>query len=155
MQRALLSSGWGFKTAHPAPPLSNPTEVSMFGFFKADPKKKLDKEYKTLLEQAMQAQRNGDIRKYSELTELAEMKKKDLDRLWPKTQRAALGAALLLLGLDRLFVNQACDLGDGHALVVAFARELLSDAVIRSELLTQNNSVVYRLYCCDDLTADR
>ena len=53
----------------------------MFGFFKADPKKKLDKEYKTLLEQAMQAQRNGDIRKYSELTELAEEKKKELDRL--------------------------------------------------------------------------
>ncbi len=53
----------------------------MFGFFKADPKKKLDKEYKALLEQAMQAQRNGDIRKYSELTELAEKKKEELDRL--------------------------------------------------------------------------
>ena len=53
----------------------------MFGFLKADPKKKLDKEYKTLLEQAMQAQRNGDIRKYSELTELAEKKKKELDQL--------------------------------------------------------------------------
>jgi hypothetical protein len=67
--------------AHPAPSPTNVTEVSMFGFLKADPKKKLDKEYKTLLEQAMQAQRNGDIRKYSELTELAEMKKKELDRL--------------------------------------------------------------------------
>ena len=71
----------GFKTAHLAPLKSNVAEVSMFGFFKADPKKKLDKEYKTLLEQAMQAQRNGDIRKYSELTELAEMKKKELDQL--------------------------------------------------------------------------
>ena len=71
----------GLKRLKPAPSPSNVTEVSMFGFFKADPKKKLDKEYKTLLEQAMQAQRNGDIRKYSELTELAEMKKKELDRL--------------------------------------------------------------------------
>ena len=53
----------------------------MFGFLKTDPKKKLDQEYKTLLEQAMHAQRSGDIRKYSELTELAEMKKKELDRL--------------------------------------------------------------------------
>ena len=53
----------------------------MFGFLKTDPKKKLDQEYKILLEQAMHAQRNGDIRKYSELTELAEIKKKELDRL--------------------------------------------------------------------------
>ena len=53
----------------------------MFGLFKADPKKKLDKEYKALLEQAMQAQRSGDIRTYSELTELAEAKKKELDQL--------------------------------------------------------------------------
>ena len=53
----------------------------MFGFFKVDPKKKLDQEYKTLLEQAMHAQRSGDIRKYSELTELAEMERKELDRL--------------------------------------------------------------------------
>jgi len=53
----------------------------MFGLFKTDPKKKLDQEYKALLEQAMQAQRSGDIRKYSELTELAEAKKKELDQL--------------------------------------------------------------------------
>ena len=53
----------------------------MFGLFKTDPKKKLDQEYKALLEQAMHAQRNGDIRKYSELTEMAEAKKKELDLL--------------------------------------------------------------------------
>ena len=53
----------------------------MFGLFKGDPKKKLDNEYKALLEQAMQAQRSGDIRKYSELTELAEAKKSELDQL--------------------------------------------------------------------------
>jgi hypothetical protein len=55
--------------------------IGMFGLFKADPKKKLDQEYKALLEQAMQAQRSGDIRKYSELTERAEAKKRELDRL--------------------------------------------------------------------------
>lgn len=64
-----------------APSPQNVMEVLMFGFLKTDPKKKLDQEYKTLLEQAMHAQRSGDIRKYSELTELAEMKKKELDRL--------------------------------------------------------------------------
>ena len=53
----------------------------MFGLFKSDPKKKLDEQYRTLLEQAMQAQRSGDIRKYSELTELAEAKKRELDQL--------------------------------------------------------------------------
>ena len=53
----------------------------MFGLFKKDPRKKLDKEYKSLLEQGMHAQRSGDIRKYSELTELAEAKKKALDAL--------------------------------------------------------------------------
>ena len=53
----------------------------MFDFLKSDPKKRLDKEYKTLLEQAMRSQRNGDIRKYSELTELAEAKRKELETL--------------------------------------------------------------------------
>ena len=53
----------------------------MFGFFKQDPKKNLDKEYKSLLEQAMQAQRNGDIRGYSELMERAESVKAELDAL--------------------------------------------------------------------------
>ena len=53
----------------------------MFDFLKSDPRKKLDKEYRTLLEQAMQSQRNGDIRKYSELTELAEAKLKELQAL--------------------------------------------------------------------------
>ena len=63
------------------PSTSLQLEVLMFGLFKTDPRKKLDQEYKTLLEQAMQAQRSGDIRKYSELTELAEAKKVELDQL--------------------------------------------------------------------------
>ncbi|MGB0964556.1 MAG: DUF6435 family protein [Litorivicinus sp.] len=44
----------------------------MFGLFKKDPKKALEKERQQLLEQAMKAQRSGDIRGYSELSEKAE-----------------------------------------------------------------------------------
>ena len=44
----------------------------MFGLLKRDPVKKLRREYDRLLEEAMQCQRNGDIRQYSLLTERAE-----------------------------------------------------------------------------------
>ncbi|WP_339844436.1 DUF6435 family protein [uncultured Halopseudomonas sp.] len=47
----------------------------MFGLFKSDPAKKLRKEYNAKLEAAMTAQRNGDIRTYSTLTQEA-------DALW-------------------------------------------------------------------------
>ncbi|WP_323752521.1 DUF6435 family protein [Marinobacter sp.] len=40
----------------------------MFSFFKKDPAKKLKKQHSILLEKAMQAQRKGDIRTYSELS---------------------------------------------------------------------------------------
>lgn len=40
----------------------------MFSLFKRDPVRKLKKLHSAKLEQAMLAQRNGDIRKYSELT---------------------------------------------------------------------------------------
>lgn len=40
----------------------------MFKLFKKDPKKKLNAEYLAILEKANHAQRNGDIRTYSELT---------------------------------------------------------------------------------------
>lgn len=53
----------------------------MFGLFKKDPKARLDREYKALLEKAMQAQRSGDIRGYSELTEQAEAKRKAMEQL--------------------------------------------------------------------------
>ncbi len=53
----------------------------MFGFLKGDPLKKLEKEYDALLEKAMQAQRNGDIKSYSLLTESAEKVKAQLDTL--------------------------------------------------------------------------
>ncbi len=44
----------------------------MFGFLKADPKKKLQKKYEKLLFEGMQFQRNGDIRNYSMITAEAE-----------------------------------------------------------------------------------
>ena len=44
----------------------------MFGLFKSDPTKKLRKQYDAKLEQAMHAQRKGDIKTYSMLTAEAE-----------------------------------------------------------------------------------
>ena len=40
----------------------------MFSFFKSNPTKKLTKLHDIKLEEAMNAQRNGDIRSYAELT---------------------------------------------------------------------------------------
>ncbi|NVK27696.1 MAG: Lacal_2735 family protein [Flavobacteriia bacterium] len=57
----------------------------MFSFLKSDPTKKLEKEYGDLLEKAMQAQRGGDIRLYSELTEKAEAVKAKLDDMKAKS----------------------------------------------------------------------
>jgi hypothetical protein len=44
----------------------------MFSFLKKDPVKKLNKLYLQKLEEAMYAQRNGDIRSYSTITSEAE-----------------------------------------------------------------------------------
>ncbi|WP_461516908.1 DUF6435 family protein [Porticoccus sp.] len=44
----------------------------MFSLFKKDPAKKLNAAYKQKLEQAMYAQRNGDIHTYSMITAEAE-----------------------------------------------------------------------------------
>lgn len=44
----------------------------MFSIFKKDPIKKLNKAYEIKLEQAMLAQRNGDIKSYAMITEEAE-----------------------------------------------------------------------------------
>lgn len=52
----------------------------MFSIFKANPTKKLTKALDIKLEQAMQAQRNGDIKKYSKLTfEADEIQKEILE----------------------------------------------------------------------------
>ena len=55
----------------------------MFSFLKSDPTKKLRKQYDALLEQAMHAQRKGDIRSYSMLT-------LDAENLWKKIQELEL-----------------------------------------------------------------
>lgn len=51
----------------------------MFGLFKSDPTKKLRKAYDIKLEQAMLAQRKGDIKTYSMLTAESE-------ELWKQIQ---------------------------------------------------------------------
>ena len=44
----------------------------MFGLFKKDPVKALEKEYTTLMEKAMTIQRSGDLKHYARLMEEAE-----------------------------------------------------------------------------------
>ena len=52
----------------------------MFSLFKSDPTKKLKKLHASTLEKAMQSQRNGDIRTYSESTlEAEEIQKQILE----------------------------------------------------------------------------
>lgn len=53
----------------------------MFGLFKKDPVKQLKKEYVALTEQAMQAQRRGDIEGYSELATKADKLYQELQSL--------------------------------------------------------------------------
>lgn len=53
----------------------------MFGLFNTDPTKKLRKQYNAKLEAAMQAQRNGDIRTYSMLSQEADALWKQLEPL--------------------------------------------------------------------------
>ena len=44
----------------------------MFGWLKSDPLEKLEKKYQAKLKEAMETQRNGNIRRYAELTQEAE-----------------------------------------------------------------------------------
>ncbi|WP_302141908.1 DUF6435 family protein [Halomonas alkalicola] len=53
----------------------------MFGLFKSDPTKKLQKEYERKLEQAMHAARNGDMRANASLTEEAEAIRTEIEAL--------------------------------------------------------------------------
>ncbi len=53
----------------------------MFGLFKSDPTKKLEQEYSKLLEKAMNAQRNGDIELYGNLSHEAEEVLKKIDKI--------------------------------------------------------------------------
>jgi hypothetical protein len=53
----------------------------VFSIFKKDPAKKLQKEYMAKLEQAMLAQRNGDIKLYSEISTEAEAVRLQIEAL--------------------------------------------------------------------------
>lgn len=53
----------------------------MLGLFKANPTKKIRKNFNAKLEEAMHAQRAGDMRKYAELSEQAEALRIELENL--------------------------------------------------------------------------
>lgn len=53
----------------------------MFGFFKTDPRKKLEKAYAAKLEEARDAQRGGDIKRFAQLTAEAEAIVKQIEAL--------------------------------------------------------------------------
>ena len=53
----------------------------MFSFFKSDTVKKLKKAHAKKLEQAMHAQRNGDIRSFASITNEAEELKREIQKL--------------------------------------------------------------------------
>ena len=56
----------------------------MFGLFKKDPIKKLEKEYLKLMEEAMHIQRGGDIKAYSAKVAEAEEVQKKIEALQGK-----------------------------------------------------------------------
>ncbi|MEM1270353.1 MAG: DUF6435 family protein [Bacteroidota bacterium] len=51
----------------------------MFGLFKSNPTKKLEKAYKAKLEEALKAQRGGDIKRFAVLSAEAEELLKQLE----------------------------------------------------------------------------
>lgn len=56
----------------------------MFGLFKKDPVKQLEKKYLKLLEEAMIIQRGGDIKAYAQKTAEAEAVAKEIEELKKK-----------------------------------------------------------------------
>jgi len=53
----------------------------MFGLFKKDPVKQLEKEYAAILEKARDTQRSGDIRGYAKLMEESEEILKKIEKI--------------------------------------------------------------------------
>jgi hypothetical protein len=60
--------------------------MNMFSIFKKDPIKKLDKLYESKLEEAMYAQRKGDIKSYAMITAEAEKIKVQILELQTSTK---------------------------------------------------------------------
>ena len=54
---------------------------TMFGLFKKDPIKKLEKKYLKLMEEAMEIQRGGDIKAYAQKSAEAEKVAEEIERL--------------------------------------------------------------------------
>lgn len=57
----------------------------MFGLFKKDPIKQLEKQHSKLLEEAMQLQRGGDIKAYAKKMSEAEAVAKEIETLSQKS----------------------------------------------------------------------
>ncbi len=53
----------------------------MFGLFRGDPLKKLEAEYRRLLEQARDLQRNGDVKGFAAMTARAQAVGQRIDEL--------------------------------------------------------------------------
>jgi hypothetical protein len=53
----------------------------MFGLFKSSPEKKMQKEYESLMEKAMHAQRNGKMDVYAELASKADKIFKEIEKI--------------------------------------------------------------------------
>ena len=53
----------------------------MFGWFKKDPEKELEKKYEKLMEEAMQIQRSGDIKAFAAKSAEAEAVAQELEQL--------------------------------------------------------------------------
>ncbi|TXB61588.1 DUF6435 family protein [Phaeodactylibacter luteus] len=53
----------------------------MFGWFKKDPEKELEKKYEKLMEEAMQIQRSGDIKSFAAKSAEAEAVAQELEQL--------------------------------------------------------------------------
>ncbi len=60
----------------------------MFGWFKSDPIEKLDRQYKAKLKEAMETQRNGNMRLYAELTQQAEAIRESMETLMAEAKKS-------------------------------------------------------------------
>jgi hypothetical protein len=53
----------------------------MFGLFKSNPTKKLQRQYETIVEKSINAQRKGDMRLFAELTSQSEQLLKQIETI--------------------------------------------------------------------------
>lgn len=58
----------------------------MFGLFKSDPTKKLQKQHDQLLEKGVNAQRKGDMKLFAEITSQADVLAKKIEQLKTKNK---------------------------------------------------------------------